>query len=86
MVFKTASIGYPQINTMFHLKWLLMGKNDDFLINYIEIDPVQHCGICMPFTNGRHFPYDRHIPCTYIDSIAVIQQSIKKGEEEKYKL
>ena len=26
MVFKTAAMGYPQINTTFRLKWLMMDK------------------------------------------------------------
>ena len=37
MVFKMAAMGYPQINNTSHLKWLLMDRNHDFLINYIEL-------------------------------------------------
>ena len=32
------------------------------------------------------FEYDHHIPCTYLDNIAVFLHSIKKEEEEIYKL
>ena len=55
MVFKTVAMGYPQIDTMFRLKWLLMDKNYDFLMNYIEFDHV-HCRKGMSFLNDRHFP------------------------------
>ena len=54
MDFKTAAMGYHQINTTFHLKWLLMDKKYDFSINYIEFDPVQ-CGIGMPFPKWPSF-------------------------------
>ena len=83
MVFNMAAMRYPQINTTFSLKWLMMHLYYDLLINYTEFDLVLY-GIGMPFSKLPSFSNMAIIIHTYVDSISVFSFQSKK-KEERYK-